>query len=84
MQIYLSLMLKWIRWLCFGDGGKIVISDISGGIAPYQYSFDGGKTFSSSPIMTGLGSGQYQIIVRDAVDVTMSISYYRFDRTSIC
>ncbi len=51
---------------CFGDRGKIVISDISGGIAPYQYSFDGGKNFSSSPIMTGLGSGQYQIIVRDA------------------
>ncbi len=51
---------------CFGDRGVIVFSGTTGGISPYLYSIDGGTTFSSDPIYTGLAPANYQIAVQDA------------------
>ncbi|WP_075343731.1 Ig-like domain-containing protein [Tenacibaculum agarivorans] len=37
-----------------------------GGTAPYEYSIDGGLTFSTSNIFSGLASGTYIVTIRDA------------------
>jgi uncharacterized protein (DUF2141 family) len=38
----------------------------SGGAAPYQYSFDGGLTFTPNSTASGLAAGNYAVQVRDA------------------
>ncbi|MCP4121392.1 MAG: hypothetical protein GY751_06525, partial [Bacteroidetes bacterium] len=55
---------------CFGDiDGEITI-EVSGGLTPYEYSIDGGLTFtsssSSSYTFNGLGEGIYSVVVQDA------------------
>ncbi len=50
---------------CEIDNGTINIS-ASGGTAPLSYSIDGGSTFGMSNIFTGLGAGNYDIVVQDA------------------
>ncbi len=52
--------------LCFGDRGVIVFSGTTGGMSPYVYSIDGGASFSSDPIYTGLAPANYQVVVQDA------------------
>lgn len=37
-----------------------------GGIAPYQFSIDGGKTFTTAPYQDGLSAGDYKLVVRDS------------------
>jgi hypothetical protein len=49
-----------------GDGETITISNIIGGVAPYQYSFDGGRTWKNSPISLDNSAGFYILKVRDA------------------
>ncbi|MFN7327115.1 MAG: hypothetical protein ACK5SQ_11065 [Chitinophagales bacterium] len=52
---------------CYGyQNGVISIGQPYGGIAPYQYSIDKGGNFSSDPQFTGLGSGDYSVVVRDS------------------
>lgn len=52
---------------CYGyQNGVISIGAPYGGIAPYQYSIDKGATFRQAPTFTGLGSGDYSIVVRDS------------------
>ena len=55
---------------CTSNNGFIVIT-VSGGTSPYTFSTDGGTTFSTPQggttyIATGLGSGNYDIVVQDA------------------
>ncbi|TMM58985.1 T9SS type B sorting domain-containing protein [Maribacter algarum] len=52
---------------CDPLGAEVRITNVVGGTAPYQYSFDGGGTYSSSSIAT-LPPGTYTIIVRDATN----------------
>jgi hypothetical protein len=51
---------------CFGELGAIVVANVNGGVSPYTYSIDGGNTFSTNAIHTGLEPGVYNIIVQDA------------------
>jgi gliding motility-associated-like protein len=52
---------------CNGDSdGEIEITNVTGGIAPYEYSNDNGATFQASPIFSGLPAGDYDMVVRDA------------------
>ena len=39
------------------------------GVAPYEYSIDGGQSFVSSNLFTGLPIGTYNVIVKDAEDI---------------
>ena len=48
---------------CGAANGSIVI-EISGGMPPFQYSFDGG-IFQSINSLGGLESGQYHLVVQD-------------------
>lgn len=51
--------------------GILVMSDTLeieafGGTSPYQYSLDGGVTFTDQFFYTGLANGEYQVVIRDA------------------
>jgi subtilisin-like proprotein convertase family protein len=51
--------------------GVIVMGDTIdvegiGGVPPYEYSIDGGVTFSAEPLFTGLANGDYPVVIRDA------------------
>ncbi|MFB6306584.1 MAG: T9SS type A sorting domain-containing protein, partial [Flavobacteriales bacterium] len=50
---------------CGNNNGSVEITGVSGGISPYQYSFDGGS-FSSNTLYNSLSSGNYTVIVKDS------------------
>lgn len=50
---------------CGFANGKITAAP-QGGIAPFQYSIDGGTTFQSSNIFNGLSASTYIITIKDA------------------
>ena len=45
---------------------------VSGGIPPYQYSIDGGASFSNGRVFSDLDPGTYEIIVVDENDCSIS------------
>ncbi len=47
-----------------GNDGELTVTP-SGGTSPYEYSKDGGNTFQSSNVFTGLIAGDYTITVKD-------------------
>jgi len=50
---------------CFGnDNGTIQIDNVTGGTAPYQYSFNG-AAFTAQNFFSGLSPDTYTVIVRD-------------------
>ena len=49
---------------CLGNDGVISIFS-SGGVPPYQYSFDGGITWQNSNIVNGLSAGNYNLATQD-------------------
>ena len=53
---------------CFQSYDGTISLFVSGGTNPYTYSIDGGSTFSSNPVFTGLMAGTYNVIVRDSAD----------------
>ncbi len=50
--------------VCMNDGTIQVY--VSGGVAPFTYSKDGGTTFQTGNSFNGLGAGNYSIVVKDA------------------
>lgn len=52
---------------CNGANNGTITIVAGGGVAPYQYSIDGGATFpNATGIFTGLGTGSYTVNVKDA------------------
>lgn len=51
---------------CNGASSGSISFSASGGTSPYEYSVDGGTTWSTSNPITGLTSGTYSTVVRDA------------------
>ncbi len=51
--------------LCNGVPGLLSIDQINGGIGPFQYSMDGGQSFSTEQTFDGLEPGNYALVVRD-------------------
>ena len=51
---------------CFGDSNAVISLDVNGGVPPYFYSIDGGVTYQTSNVFTGLGAGSYTFTVRDS------------------
>ena len=60
-----------------GDGQTITISNVIGGVAPYQYSFDGGRHWETNPISLDNTAGIYILKVRDANLCTSNTQYTR-------
>ena len=56
------------------NNGKITISGGSGGYGTYEYSIDGGVTWQSPNIFTGLIPGSYGVRIRDAAHISCSAS----------
>ncbi|WP_409557687.1 T9SS type B sorting domain-containing protein [Allomuricauda sp. SCSIO 64092] len=54
---------------CSSSGALVKILNASGGQAPYEYSFDGGSSFGTLN-ERNLLSGNYQLVVRDALGCT--------------
>jgi hypothetical protein len=50
--------------------GSIIITPTSGD-GPYQYSIDGGQTFSQNNVFSNLAVGDYNIIVKDVADICL-------------
>lgn len=48
-----------------GANGSVTVAQ-TGGVAPLQYSIDGGNTFQPSPTFGNLSGGTYTILVQDA------------------
>lgn len=50
----------------FGTG--VILINVTGGVPPYQYSIDGGATFSTNNQFTSLTAANYEVVVRDATE----------------
>jgi PKD repeat protein len=54
---------------CSGaSNGTISITGATGGYGTYEYSRDGGTTWQSQSLFTGLAPGTYNVMIRDAVN----------------
>lgn len=53
------------------NDGTITVQ-ATGGLAPYQFSIDGGETWQVTGEFTGLPQGTYQIVVKDAEDTEVA------------
>jgi gliding motility-associated-like protein len=51
---------------CAGGADGTVTVAQTGGVAPLQYSIDGGNSFQASPTFGGLNGGNYTVMVQDA------------------
>jgi hypothetical protein len=51
---------------CFNASNGTITVNASGGSGTYEYSKDGGSTWQSSNQFTGLGPGNYPIVVKDS------------------
>jgi gliding motility-associated-like protein len=61
------------NYLCHGSlQGDISINGVSGGVAPYMYSINGGTDFYSSNLFTALAPGSYQTVVMDATGCSIN------------
>ncbi len=59
---------------CDPNGAEVRITNVTGGTAPYTYSFDGGSNFGTSTIAV-LPAGTYTVIVRDqSCDFPMAVT----------
>lgn len=59
--------------VCIGDKIGQISLNVSGGVAPYQYSINGGG-FQASNTFTNLASGNYTIVVRDSANCSITKS----------
>jgi|GEM_PF-675330 len=60
---------------CFGaNNGIITISNPAGGYGTYEYSINGGTTWSSIGNFTGLAPGTYNVRMRDAANISCYIT----------
>ncbi|GAA4313653.1 gliding motility-associated C-terminal domain-containing protein [Nibribacter koreensis] len=56
---------------CGQATGKVTVTDVEGGTAPYTYSLNG-TTFTANATLTGVAPGNYQLMVKDAKGCTFS------------
>ena len=64
----LNALVAGTNITCLGAGdGTITISSPAGGYGTYEYTINGGGSWQSSGIFTGLGPGSYNVQMRDAL-----------------
>jgi len=60
---------------CGSDGfGKLIISHVSGGSAPFLYSIDS-INFQSDTIFTGLENGDYTLVIQDSFQCETTLDF---------
>lgn len=60
---------------CGSANGTATVTGVTGGTAPYQYSFDGGATFVTGSSTTGLIAGTHTVTIKDANSCTLTVTY---------
>jgi gliding motility-associated-like protein len=68
---------------CQGDPAAISFDNLEGGKPPYSYSIDGGATFVSQTIFTGLPAGGYDLVVQDADGCTLAQNIFIADPPAV-
>ena len=66
-----AVVLTPVATTCGQSNGSVSIGAVTGGTAPYVYSFNGGA-FSATTSYTGLAAGTYTVIVRDNNNCTFT------------
>ena len=56
---------------CGASNGSVTLGNVTGGVAPYQYSFNG-SGFTSTTSYPNLAAGSYTIVVQDANGCTFN------------
>ncbi|QHL87503.1 T9SS type B sorting domain-containing protein [Nibribacter ruber] len=56
---------------CGQATGRVTVTEVTGGVAPYTYSLNG-TTFTSNTLLIGIAPGTYQLTVKDAKGCTYS------------
>lgn len=64
-----------VQPLCNGNNNGSITVNALGGVAPYQYSKDGGATYQAGAIFTGLTAGTYNFLVKDALGCIYGFSF---------
>ncbi len=59
---------------CDGGADGTVTVTSAGGVAPFQFSIDGGLTWQPDSLFTGLAGGTYNVVVKDANGCTDNVS----------
>ncbi|MGS0525769.1 SprB repeat-containing protein [Zobellia nedashkovskayae] len=57
---------------CSGDSDGAITINTTGGVAPYQFSIDGGTTTQGTPNFVNLIAGTYEVFVTDSSGCTFS------------
>ena len=58
---------------CQDPFGVLAFGPVTGGVPPFQYSFDGGSTFSEKKTLDPAPAGLYSLMVRDVTGCRLSI-----------
>jgi guanyl-specific ribonuclease Sa len=72
--VSINATIAKINARCKGDRNGSITVNATGGQAPYFYSFDNGVTYVSSNVFTGLAIGTYNVIAKDALNCTSSMT----------
>ncbi len=59
---------------CPGSLDGSITIDAVGGMAPFQYSIDGGATFQSSNVFSALMNGSYNVVVEEVNNFTCTVA----------
>ncbi|HRG01917.1 MAG TPA: gliding motility-associated C-terminal domain-containing protein [Bacteroidia bacterium] len=59
---------------CGSANGSATVTAVTGGLAPYQYSFNGGA-FGAGTTVGSLPAGTYSVTIRDANSCTLTVNY---------
>lgn len=59
---------------CGSANGSATVTAVTGGLAPYQYSFNGGA-FGAGTTVGSLPAGTYSVTIKDANSCTLTVNY---------
>ncbi|MCW3078544.1 MAG: hypothetical protein JWO32_3153, partial [Bacteroidetes bacterium] len=59
---------------CGSSNGSATLTGVTGGVAPYQYSFNGGA-FSATTSQAGLAAGPKTVVVKDVNSCTVTVNF---------
>jgi hypothetical protein len=60
-----AIVITPVNATCGNANGSVTLGAVTGGVAPYTYSFDG-SGFTSTTVYNNLAAATYNVIVRDA------------------
>ena len=78
-----NLQITFTEPDCQGDPVSISIENVEGGKPPYLYSIDGGATFSTQTLFTGLPAGGYTVVAQDADGCTLEENLFIADPAEV-